>query len=459
MSINTPPTNQSMLWLKKLFNDDTRQLDKEFILSGYSFVQVYEMAGWLKDYFSSDDFSAEIICLAAENKALIAASLLASLDGGPTLLLPYAFSKQTLAEMQNSTGFKYAISDIERDFPAGTKVICPQPDRSALTLDTLNIDPHSELLRLFTGGSTGSPKIWSKTADNLFSEALYLAEKHKITEQDLIVATVSPYHIYGLLFSVIIPLISSASVVENIPSFPGEIINFVQDNSATILASVPVHYRILKGRKASNGSLRLAFSSAGMLDQIDNEEFCRQNNTPVIEVYGSTETGGIASRVRCNGEQAFYPFKTVDWKIIHEKLRVRSAYINSDLPRDTNGFFLANDRVESVQNNSFFLKGRSDSITKVGGKRVDLEEIRDTIKKQPEVEDCFTISLADSTGRENIIAALVQPETINSKKLRSNLASQLEPYAQPRIIKTIDRFPLTASGKHDLVAIKQLFIK
>lgn len=66
---------------------------------------------------------------------------------------------------------------------------------------------------------------------------------------------------------------------------------------------------------------------------------------------------------------------------------MRSPYISPDLPVDEQGFFLANDRAEARSTdglpNGFLLKGRSDAVVKVGGKRVDLDEIAALIKKNP----------------------------------------------------------------------------
>jgi len=443
-------------WLRQMLRGDSCRSDKEFILGGNTFAEIYAMAQGLRELFSAADFKEEVICLAAENKAIIAAAILSSLYGGPTLLLPFAFSGRALAEMREATGFTIAISDRQRDFPVGTKVICPEPGQVRQIHKLPSIDPAAELLKLFTGGSTGTPKSWSKTADNLFSEAFYLTQKYQISSEDLIVATVSPYHIYGLLFAVIIPLISSAAVFPDIPSFPSEIAAAVINNSATILASVPVHYRILRGRQISSGSLRMAFSSAGRLPRADNEEFCRQNNIPLAEVYGSTETGGIAVRVRAEGEEAYSPFETVDWQERNENLYVRSAYIAPDAHRNENGFFAANDRIESGPNNSFFLRGRSDAVTKVGGKRVNLAEVRDKIKAQRGVEDCFVITMADSGGRESMIAALIAGERVDLKELKKKLMEQLEPYARPRLLKKTANLPRTAAGKYDLAVIKRL---
>ena len=128
----------------------------------------------------------------------------------------------------------------------------------------------------------------------------------------------------------------------------------------------------------------------------------------VVEVYGSTETGGIATRNRALGEEFFTPFPTIDWKIIEGRLAVRSAYISPDLPIDEEGFFTASDRVEARGTHEFSLKGRADTVTKVGGKRVDLEEIRLLIKKESGVIDCVVMALPESGGRENQIGVLIQ---------------------------------------------------
>ena len=132
------------------------------------------MAAWLRENLPGGQQRATV-CLAAEDKAVIAAALLASLAGGPVLLLPYAFSGQALAGLQKTTGFTVAISDVEREFPAGTEVIRPKAGTSSPQLHNYTADPQKELLRLYTGGSTGVPQIWSKTGINIFAEALFLA--------------------------------------------------------------------------------------------------------------------------------------------------------------------------------------------------------------------------------------------------------------------------------------------
>jgi acyl-coenzyme A synthetase/AMP-(fatty) acid ligase len=444
--------------------------DREFVRCGATFAEVYAMAGWLRAALAGPEYQGAAVCLAAENKAVIAAALLASLAGGPTLLLPYAFSAKALARMQQVAGFTTVISDGHRPWPEGVRVICPKlPGSQAAETVSLPMSdeasPSAELLKIFTGGSTGTPQLWAKTGENIFGESFFLAERFKVTERDCIMATIPPYHIYGLLFSVALPLVSSALVVGETPSFPHEIAEAARAHQVTLLASVPAHYRALREVK-KDISLRLAFSSAGMLDAGDNAAFSRRHKVGVVEVYGSTETGGIATRNRFLGEDFFTPFPTLDWQIVEERLAVRSPYISPDLPLDTNGFFTSSDRVQACAMNTFALKGRTDAVTKVGGKRVDLEEIRALIKKIAGVADCAVMALAESGGREHQIGVLIQGQEVgagieggggvDTELIRKNLVAALEPYALPRRMKTVERIPMQKNGKYDWPAIGRI---
>ena len=434
--------------------------NREFV-QGTTFGEIYAMAAHLRAVLGERQ-PGQAVCLAAGSKAVMAAALLAALAGGPPLLLPYAFSAGALAQLQQATGFTTAIADTARDFPEDILVIRPQVPEVEERAEAVQMpvspaaSPGTELLKIFTGGSTGTPQLWSKTAANLFGEGFFLAECFEVTNEDCILATIPPYHIYGLLFSVILPLVSSATVVAATPSFPGEIVEAAEEHEVTILASVPVHYRVLRDRKISEeNALRLAFSSAGMLDADDNLAFSKTNGIGVVEVYGSTETGGIATRNRALGEDFFTPFPTIAWKVAGDRLAVRSPYISPDLPVDGEGYFIAGDRVEA-RGAQFSLQGRADSVTKVGGKRVDLEEIGQLIKGEAGVTDCVVMALPETGGREHRIGALIQGDAADLEGIRKKLSETLEPYALPRRLKKVERLPMTQNGKYDWAAIVQL---
>ncbi len=433
--------------------------EHQFIAGAATRKEVYDLAAKFLGCFLELD-AKKPVCLAAEGRDIIAAALLAAAASGRVLALPHSFSARALRQMQDLTGFRTAIVDVHRELSHGTRCITPEDTEkfTPVPLADCSVDPDAEIVKLFTGGSTGAAKIWSKTVHNIFSEARFMATRYGVCEDDRILATITPYHIYGLLFSVVIPLVAGAAIIAESPFFPAEIADCVEEHSATILASVPAHYRALGGRTLDS-SLRLAFSSAGMLPEDDNKTFCGQNRIEVVEVYGSTETGGLATRNRAVQERFFTPLEAVSWRIYKERLYVRSPFLSPDVPVDNENWFLCGDRVLQEGDKSFSLHGRADAITKVAGERVDLDEIRDLLQQQKGVAECVVIPLADSSGRGNRIVALVRSEedSLDIAPLKLVLSVSLEPAAMPKIIRLVSHIPVNKNGKYDREAITQLF--
>lgn len=429
-----------------------RHPHREFVRGGATYGEVYALAAGLRRRFGRHAGNAGV-CLAVEDKALVAAALLATLSGGPPLLLPHALSPQGLEQLSEQTGCTLAFCDLERQAPNAMRTLAAAEITGEPWSVAEKLPATGELLSIFTGGSTGTPRLWSKTVANLFCEGFFLARHFAVGEDDTILATVPPYHIYGLLYAVIMPLVAGAGVIAEAPSFPNEIAACAKHQQATILAAVPAHYRVLRDRPLS---LRLAFSSAGMLDPGDAQEFGRHNANGIVEVYGSTETGGIATRVRVRGEDHFTPFSLVRWRQVEGQLAVASPYLSPELPVDDDGFFRTSDRIEATGKGGFYLKGRSDAVTKVGGKRVDLEEIGRLLKEDETVVDCVVLALPEPSGREHRICALVEGERADCQQLLKKLGRSLEPYALPKRLKKVAKIPMTGSGKYDRATITRL---
>lgn len=428
------------------------QADRQFIVPDCTFKDVRALAaGILQDLPEKN----AVACLCTENKAFIIASLLAALAGGFSLVLPYALTQRALADVRDRLPFSVLITDDPRTTPPGIRSLTPRPAAGDPTL-SLETPPDREFFYFFTGGSTGRPQVWSKTPINLFAEGFYQTARHRLTEDDLVLATVPPYHIYGFLFSVLFPLVSSARVVNPTPTYPEEIRRALLAHRPTVFVSVPTHYRVLNGADIRCDSLRMAFSSAGRLASADGDAFHAQTGADVVEVYGSTETGGIATRCRNRGETGLTPFGGIDWKIENELLCVRSPFISPGIETDAEGFFVTGDRVRKSGDAAFELMGRADGIVKVGGNRVDLEDIRMKLMGIDVVDDAVVIALPSENGRENEICALIQGNA-DKETLLTAASALLEPAALPRRLAVVDALPVTAAGKYDRDAIKAVF--
>ncbi|MGV8056906.1 MAG: AMP-binding protein [Smithellaceae bacterium] len=441
---------------KKILVSSKTLCQREFTYSGYSYGEIFELAAGIRKILSRRG-GERTLCLCTENKAVIAASVLASFSCDCRLILPYSFSTHALAEMQEAVGFNAAIADHPEEMPPGVEIITPLP-ASMLDINPEVIrDPDEPFLSLFTGGSTGKPKVWSKSPRNLLSEAFYLKEKFAISEKDLFVSTVPPYHIYGLLFSVLVPFMAHARLLPDIYTFPQEIISTTNKHKATVLVSVPIHYRALKVDNLTAPSLKIAFSSSGVLDRSDGLHFHKKTGLGITEIYGSTETGGIAARCISEHTDSWKPFDIVSWKLAGKRLSIKSDLTSPEMERDDEGYCLTGDEARQDKDNRFVLLGRADGIVKVAGKRVDLLDVQNKIRTLPTVRDAIVVSLPAEKGRENVIAAVVACD-LTETHLKKLLMDMLEPYAIPRHVKIVSSITSTATGKIDRRRIEQLFL-
>lgn len=439
---------------KKILTPSKTVCQSDFTFSGYSYSDIFSLAAGIKKTLARRG-KGKTLCLCTTNKAVVASCVLASLTGSCQLILPYSFSAHALAEMREAIGFDFAIADQPEELPTGVEVITPVPSAEENIKSDSIRDPDKPFLSLFTGGSTGKPKSWSKTPRNLLAEAFYLQKKFALSNKDTFVATIPPYHIYGLLFSVLVPFVAHARVLPDIYTFPQEIISTINKHKASVLVSVPIHYRALKVDNLSVPSLKVAFSSAGVLNRSDGLHFYKKTGLGITEIYGSTETGGVAMRNISEHKDSWKAFDIVSWKLVGSRLFVKSPFTSSEMAKDDDGFCMTGDDAHEESDNRFILLGRADGIVKVAGKRVDLLDVQNKIKTLPTVSDVVVLAIPTKQGRESVIAAVIACD-LTETYVRKLLMEMLEPYAVPRRIKIVSSLTRTATGKIDRRRIEQL---
>ena len=152
------------------------------------------------------------------------------------------------------------------------------------------------IVSLFTSGTTGTPKTWKKTADQLLGEATMLG-LGPCAGIRRIVATVPAIHIYGLLFGIAVPLLHGGAFARLTPFHAPTIAATLERLKADTLVSVPAHLRALELLEPSALPRVLrVFSSGAALPAATAEMLIARFGVRVTEILGSSETGGIASR-------------------------------------------------------------------------------------------------------------------------------------------------------------------
>ena len=443
-----------------MYNRISAQLGRqtrEYLRHGPTIGDVGALAAGIRDGLAAARGIAaeEPVCLCLEERHHLLAALLASLAGGPPLILPHAFDPPVLREIRETQPYRLILTDRWIDPPPGAEAIAMKAFHPADRPLPLLRPPQEPFLSLFTGGSTAKPRMWQKTAANLFGEAIHLAKIFAVGDGDLIVSTAPPQHIYGLLGSVLLPFVSGARVLPRTCAFPREITAAIEEEKPTLLVSVPIHYRALKNSALGRHSLRLALSSAAPLESEDGAFFLARTGLRITEIYGSTETGGMATRRFGMDNGLWEPFTCLAWRTLSDRLCVRSPFVSPDLPRDGEGFYVTADRVAAAEANRFMFLGRSDRIVKIGGKRVDLDEIREKIRRIPGVSDAYVAAVpGKGTGRLEI-AALVAGSG-PARALAAAIRSLEIPYGRPRRVRIVKAIPVCGNGKIDREAIEKL---
>lgn len=305
--------------------------------------------------------------------------------------------------------------------------------------------PTRVAVSVMTSGSTGQSVAWNKSAAQLLDEVAVLAETFDAHPGLAYAVTVPPSHLYGLLFGVLLPLVTGGAFTRNTPLLPGEIAASVAHARAQVLVSVPTHLRAVRSLAPDSlATVSRVFSSAGPLPEETARAFTSRHQRAITEIFGSTETGGIAWRERRDGA-AWRPFGPVRLATTPEHLLVvQSPFTNSNTAEPST--FATSDRVNLLPDGKFEHLGRHDGVVKIGGQRISVPAMEDCLMQHPEVEDVAVLALADDVRGHRLLAAVSGAPHLE-ESCRELLLSQFELSTLPRRFLFLDKLPREANGK------------
>jgi len=332
----------------------------------------------------------------------------------------------------------------------------PQLIDVASEWNALNLDQGQ--LVIYTSGSTGQPKAIVKTVAQLEAEINVLEQcwGDKI-KHAAIIATVSHQHIYGLLFKLLWPLMTGRCFYSNLYLSPEALFKAVAGQTCCWVAS-PAQLKRLDGQSPWPGiqAATAIFSSGGPLAADVVKKIHQCSGQSVIEVYGSSETGGIAWRQQCD-DALWQPLPQVQLTQVEQTVVCRSPWIN--------GVVTLDDAIEWRDNGGFKLLGRRDEIVKIEEKRLSLAEMTQVLQQMAEVDTARLMVL--SGKRERLAAVIVlspygvaelqrleRREVI--KRIREHLCHHFETVLLPRKWLFVNRLPETRQGKMDATLLRTL---
>jgi acyl-coenzyme A synthetase/AMP-(fatty) acid ligase/3-hydroxymyristoyl/3-hydroxydecanoyl-(acyl carrier protein) dehydratase len=295
---------------------------------------------------------------------------------------------------------------------------------------------------LYTSGTTGEPQAVGKTAEQLLGEVEVLAACFG-GELSRVLCTLPPRHIYGLLFGLLLPLRAGAAFVSETPLHTDAVLALVERHRADTLVAVPAHLQgLVSIQRGALGTLRRVFTSGAPLRGEVFDDLCQRLGLSVTEVFGSTETGGIAHR-----GSASAPYRAFDGVEVAAagdgRMQLRSPRLPPDEPQPR----LCEDVIELVGGGSFVHLGRAGDIVKIGGSRVSLSAIERAARSLPNVRDAVVLARPVPSARGHEILLAVAGDGWDAASLRAALHEKLEPIAMPRRYRFVAELPREATGK------------
>ncbi len=301
----------------------------------------------------------------------------------------------------------------------------------------------------YTSGSTGSAK-------NIRKELKYIDRELKELVDlwggqfrgNPVHTTVSHQHFYGFLFSILLPLASGGTLFDRRLAFP-ESLNSLDRGVVNLIAS-PAFLKRVEGVMPGKGKTEIqAYSSGGFLPPEVAGQCSRLFGKPVLEIYGSTETGGIAWKSH-PGSGFWNPFSCILVGMDADE----GAYIESEYLSEARYFL--DDEIEIQVDNSFKLLGRKDAVVKVEDKRVSLLDMESALAESGLISDSLVCLIE---GRRQYTAALIvlnkqglarfqgfSGKEIN-RHFRDLLEGQFHSTVLPKKWRYLNSLPRNAQGK------------
>jgi acyl-coenzyme A synthetase/AMP-(fatty) acid ligase len=383
-----------------------------------------------------------------EQREAFLLAFVASLYARRTQLMPAARGAVALADLAAAHPGNLRVTDDDiRRWRALTTT--PEPFADLMPAD---VDP---VLVGFTSGTTGRiqphSKRWRALAASvrLNSAAMRSALGVPDPVPLSIVGTVPPHHIYGIEFTVLLPLFANMTLHAERPLFPADVAAALsQPPRPRVLVSTPLHLRALAESGIAFPALDLIVSATAPLDRSLAGRVEERLGAPLLEIFGSTETCAFATR-RTVQQPEWQLYEGVDLDAGPDATRITASWFEQ--PQ------LLQDVVELRGDRRFVLLGRNSDLVEVAGKRASLADITRRLCAIPGVDDAVAFQPeAAASGVANRIAALVVSRTLSAPEIARHVAGGLDAALVPRPLLLVERIPRDPVGKVSRARLLQL---
>ncbi len=340
----------------------------------------------------------------------------------------------------------------------------------------VEIDPHEDVVALpYSSGTTGLPKGVMLTHRNLVANICQCRANLTITQDDVIIAVLPFYHIYGMEVILNACLYHGATVV-TMPRFDFEsFLRTVQDYRVTHAFLVPpIILALAKHPQVDQydlSSLRSIDSGAAPLSAQLTAACAERLNCLVRQGYGMTETSPVTHGQPLGRERAGsigMCLHSTESKIVdvvtgaelgageQGEICVRGPQVMKGYLKrpdataamiDPDGWLHTGDIGYADEDGYFYVVDRLKELIKYKGLQVAPAELEAVLISHPAIADAAVIPSPDEEAGEVPKAFVVLKTPITPDEIMAYVAERVAPYKKIRRLEIVDQIPKSPSGK------------
>ncbi|NTZ10130.1 acyl-CoA synthetase family protein [Burkholderia metallica] len=390
-----------------------------------------------------------------------AVSLCAALVAGKVSLLPSTHTPEMVRQLASFAPDAFCLHDAPDctiDLPRFAYPDAAPGERvSDAPFAVPRIDAARIMAYVFTSGSTGAPVPHRKTWGFLVGCVRAAADRLGLLDgrAATLIGTVPAQHMYGFESTVLLALIGGLAFSNRQPFYPSDIRDELDAiPQPRVLVTSPIHLRALLSAGHALPRAALVLSATAPLSEKLACEAEAALDAPLVEIYGSTETGQIATRRTSQGAAwELFPDIRLDARDEPDDddsgptVWVSGGHVEAPVPMG--------DALELLGDGRFLLHGRKADLVNIAGKRTSLAYLNHQLNAIPQVVDGVFFMPDEAapahgdTALEPVtrLVALVVAPTLAAADLQRALRERIDPAFMPRPLVFVDALPRNETGK------------
>jgi 4-coumarate--CoA ligase len=349
----------------------------------------------------------------------------------------------------------------------------------------VDVDPATHVAVMpYSSGTTGVPKGVQLSHRNLVANVVQCRPALDVVEDDVVLAVLPFFHIYGMTVLLNIALKSRARLV-TMPRFDlPEFLRIIQDERCTYLfIAPPIAVALAKHPLIAEfdlTSVRAVLSGAAPLDESLAHAVEARLGTRVRQGYGMTELSPVSHIIP--GDRNDIPLGTIGVPIANVECRLLDPTTGSEIPQpaqgwsepgelcvrgpnvmigylgqpeatseiiDGDGFLHTGDLARVDSGGVFVIVDRLKELIKYHGYQVAPAELEAVLLTHPAIADAAVIGVLDAEGDE-IPKAFVVPVAgtdLTPDDVIAYVADRVSAHKKVRAVEFIELIPKSSAGK------------